>query len=127
MNYIYTSKIEFNSTNDDNDRCDDKIFDILIIAYEFDLDELIEICEQRILEIVDANNVCRYLDRFVEIGQKIHTINGPNCIIDQCMEFINENAYECVKTYVFFFLICDKIIILLMITGNRFEIFPKKQ
>ncbi|KAH9415238.1 hypothetical protein DERP_006331 [Dermatophagoides pteronyssinus] len=98
LNYIYTSKIEFNSTNDDNDRCDDKIFDILIIAYEFDLDELIEICEQRILEIVDVNNVCRYLDRFVEICQKIQTKNGPNCIIDQCMEFINENAYECVKT-----------------------------
>nr|XP_027196748.1 integrator complex subunit 1 homolog [Dermatophagoides pteronyssinus] len=98
LNYIYTSKIELNSTNDDNDRCDDKIFDILIIAYDFDLDELIEICEQRILEIVDVNNVCRYLDRFIEIGQKIHTKNGPNCIIDQCMEFINENAYECVKT-----------------------------
>ncbi|KAH7645441.1 hypothetical protein HUG17_0979 [Dermatophagoides farinae] len=92
LNYVYTSKIEINDDDDDDD-----IFDMLTIAYELGLVELIDIGEKRIATTIDVQNVCRYLDKAIEICRKIQE-NGPNRIIDLCMQFINQTANECVKT-----------------------------
>ena len=66
MNYVYTSKIEINDDDDDND-----IFDMLTIAYELGLAELIDIGEKQIATTIDVQNVCRYLDKAIEICRKI--------------------------------------------------------
>lgn len=66
LQYIYTSKIELNNIA--------QTFELLAIAYELGLEELISIIEERALVSMNIDNVCYYLNYV--ITEIRHKING---------------------------------------------------
>lgn len=90
LHYIYTSKIDINdghhSTIVDNnvEHLNDKfhneenLFEILAIAYELGLEELIAIGEERAAITINIHNACRYLNEAIKIKSKI---NGKIIVI----------------------------------------------
>lgn len=100
ITYVYSAKIILH---------DSKVFQIMNLAHDMGLIDLKAACEDHVIATMSVGNACTFLMSAMEIQEKI----GSKCaasFVDRMVNFIGENASECVKSNGFLKLSKDAIV-----------------
>lgn len=108
--YVYTGLIEI---------LDNNVFDILSVAQDMGIEELVDECKSHITRSLNVANACVFLP--AALRQSKRCAKEENDIfLQQCTSFIDENAIDCLKSVAF--LEMDKESVIHVVSSDNLSI-----
>lgn len=89
ISYIYTGKVVMS---------DNGVFEVYGVAHDLGLEELCQNCEDHIAATMTTHNASTFLMAAMKLEQRTGGSKGSHTFVERCVNFIGENAIECMPT-----------------------------
>ncbi|CAG9821824.1 unnamed protein product [Phaedon cochleariae] len=87
--YVYTGKILLQ---------DNSVFEMMALAQELGVEELRNACEDHVTSTLSVPSACTFLAAAMDIQEKSSGGKAASGFVERCVNYVGENAAECVRT-----------------------------